>query len=306
MKISQRRKFLKQSLVFSPLAILPHTVVSQIVKPEVQNPEGGNLKLSLNAYSFNGPLTNGKMDIMDMMKFCSDQKLPAIDITAYYFDGYPVVPPDEYLFEVKRKAFTLGLDISGTGVRNDFTHPEKSKREAEVTLVKNWIEAASKIGAPVIRIFAGTQNPEGYNWDEVAEWMIEDIKECVEFGKKNGVVVAIQNHNDFIKTGDQVIQVMESVDSDWFGLILDTGSYSQGDPYAEILKTIPYAVSWQIKELINMNGKEEPVDLKKLMALIKVSGYDGYLPIETLGPGDPKTKVSTFLAKVREALEEGA
>jgi hypothetical protein len=39
------------------------------------------------------------------------------------------------------------------------------------------------------------------------------------------------------------------------------------------------------------------------MGIIKSSGYKGYLPIETLGEGDPKPKVTAFLAKVQKAMQ---
>ena len=38
------------------------------------------------------------------------------------------------------------------------------------------------------------------------------------------------------------------------------------------------------------------------MGIIKSSGYKGYLPIETLGEGDPKTKVIALLAKLKKAM----
>jgi hypothetical protein len=40
----------------------------------------------------------------------------------------------------------------------------------------------------------------------------------------------------------------------------------------------------------------------KIIAIIKSSGYRGYVPIETLGPGDPRIKVPAFLQKVERAL----
>src|SRR5690606_25747381 len=153
-----------------------------------------SLKISLNAYSFNGPLSKGEMDLSDLLEFCADHHFDAVDPTGYYFPGYPIVPSDRYLYDFKRKAFRLGLAISGTGVRNDFTEPDKGKRKKDIRLIKNWIVAAEKLGAPVIRIFSGTQEPPGFSWEQVAEWMISDIKECVEFGKSHGVVVAVQNH----------------------------------------------------------------------------------------------------------------
>jgi sugar phosphate isomerase/epimerase len=266
--------------------------------------DGRPLKISLNAYSFNQPLSEGEMDLNQLLEFCADHHFDAVDPTGYYFPGYPEVPPDAFLYELKMKAFRLGLEISGTGVRNDFTDPDPSKRNKDIALVKNWVLAAKKMGIPVIRIFSGVQNPDGFTWNQVEGWMMQDIRECVEFGKNHGVVIALQNHNDFIQTAGQVVGLMKKINSPWFGLILDTGSYPTGDPYEEIAMTIPYAVSWQIKEKINNRGKEEEVDLDKLMSIIKAAGYRGYLPIETLGPGDPYEKVPIFLEKVRVALNK--
>jgi sugar phosphate isomerase/epimerase len=228
--------------------------------------------------------------------------LDAADLTGYYFPGYPAVPPDEYIYHIKRKAFRSGVDISGTGVRNDFTDPDQNKRKESITLVKNWIECAAKLGAPVIRIFAGTQNPTGYSWDQIAQWMMKDVQECVEYGKIHGVIVGIQNHNDFIKTDEHVHKIMGMNNSDWFGLILDTGSYKTGDPYQQIADTARYAVNWQLKENLFVDGVEVPANLEKIIKAIKASGYRGYLPLETLGSGDPKQKIPVFLEKVRKAL----
>ena len=262
------------------------------------------LRLSLNAYSFNGPLSSGEMTVESMIDYCAQIGFDAVDITAYYFPGYPNVPSDDYLYRIKKKAFLSGLAISGTGVRNDFTDPDKEKRKESIHLVKQWIEAAEKLGAPVIRIFAGKQSTAGFTWDQIATWMVEDIRECVEYGKQHGVVVAIQNHHDFIKTADHVETIMELVNSDWFGLILDTGSYRMADPYEEIARTIPYAVNWQVKEKIYVEGKEVDTDLDKLISIINASCYRGYLPIETLGPGDPKAKVPVFFDKVKRAIRD--
>ncbi|WP_302042054.1 sugar phosphate isomerase/epimerase family protein [Rhodocytophaga aerolata] len=263
---------------------------------------GHKLKISLNAYSFNDPLSKGTMNLDDLLEFCAQHNFDAVDLTGYYFPGYPDVPSDEYIYHIKHKAFRLGLDISGTGVRNDFADPDESKRKKDVALVKNWIECASKMGAPVIRIFTGKQIPEGYSWDQVFSWMMKDINECIEHGKKHGVIVAMQNHDDFIKTADQAKKVIDTAHSDWFGLVLDIGSYRTYNPYKEIESTVRYAVNWQIKEKIFINGREEKPDLARIMQIIKSSNYRGYLPIETLGAEDPKVTVPQFLAQVRKAL----
>ena len=300
----KRRRFLK-SLVSLPIltsAGVPLNSLDGFAQERNINSGKSKLKVSLNAFSFNDPLMNKKMTLDELLATCAEIGFDGVDITAYYFPGYPNVPPDEYLHHIKRKAFRLGLDITGTGVRNDFTDPDKNKRMEHVTLVKNWIDAASKLGAPVVRIFAGTQNPQDFTREQITEWMVNDIKECVEYGKKNGVIVAIQNHNDFISTAEQAISLIEKINSEWFGLILDTGSYRMHDPYEEIAKTAKYAVNWQIKENIFIKGVEKGADINKLIELVKASGYRGYIPIETLGPGDPKQKVARLFNKVSKAI----
>ena len=265
-----------------------------------------SLKLSLNAYSFNAQLLNGSMTIDDMLEFCAEEGLMAIDITGYYFRGYPEVPADEVIYHVKNKAFRLGLEISGTGVRNDFTHADPAKRRENVQLVKNWIHVAEKLGAQTIRVFSGTQKVEGHNRAQVLEWMLGDIRECVDYGKSHGVVVALQNHDDFIKTAEDTIEIMEAIQSDWFGLMLDIGSFRTADPYEEIARTIKYAVSWQVKEKVFIRSEEVDVDANKLMRLIKASGFRGYLPLETLGQGDPKLKIAALQNKFRQALNNAS
>ena len=97
-------------------------------------------------------------------------------------------------------------------------------------------------------------------------------------------------------------RIFEMVDSEWLGLNLDIGSYRQSDPYKEIARNTKYAVTWQIKENVWIDGKETPTDLVKLFQIIKESGYRGYLPLETLGEGDPYDKIPVLLKKVRDAL----
>jgi sugar phosphate isomerase/epimerase len=302
----QRRNFLKLMLAGPVLGTTAIFLSSQTVKSQdkSQRPVASKLKISLNAYSFNEPLKNGSITLDTLLDFCATNIFDAVDLTGYYFPGYPNVPTNQYIYALKRKAFLLGLDISGTGIRNDFTNPDENKRKEDITLVKNWIEAAEKLGAPVIRIFSGTQVPGGFSWEQVMSWMVKDIKECVAHGQQHGVIVAIQNHNDFIKTADQAQKIIETVDSPWFGLVLDIGSYRTGDPYKQIEQTSKYAVNWQLKENMYENGAEVKTDLHRIIRIIKASGYSGYVPIETLGAGDPKIKVPLFLADVRKAIEE--
>jgi sugar phosphate isomerase/epimerase len=303
-----RREWVKLTATGALVASLPRGLSA--AAEAATGPAGRPLKISLNAYSFNrallppAPGGPAEMTLFDALDFCGQQGFDGLDATGYYFPGYPKVPADSYLYDFKRRAHKLGLVITGTGVRNNFAQADKDKRASDVQLVKDWIEVAAKIGAPVIRVFAGVETA-GSAREEVAAGMAAHLKECVEHGRRHGIVVGLQNHNDFLRTADQLIDMVRRVDSEWFGVIVDTGNFLTGDPYEEMARVMPHAVNFQVKE--SPYGPNSPVrmDLKKLVQIIRAGGYRGYLPIETLEAKgktyEPRVVIPPFLAELRQA-----
>jgi sugar phosphate isomerase/epimerase len=325
-ELSSRRDFLKTAALLPLVAGAGSTAAWAAIEPP-KRVGGASLKISLNAYSF-AKLLNDKLQgrgpgisLNELAEFCAKHNFDAIDPTAYYFPGYRerTPPPDKFLFDFKKRCFELGVAISGTGTGNNFTVADKAARAKDVAWVKQTVEMAAKIGAPVVRVFADTQMraqtwqtvSNGASRDEVEKWIADDIRACAEQGEKFGVIIGIQNHGDFIKTAADLISLLKRVDSPWCGAIVDTGYFKADDPYVEIEKAAPYAVNWQIKQspLGVEKEAEVPTDLKRLLKIVRASGYRGYLPIETLSPRggdgpayDPFTVVPKFLAEVREAL----
>ncbi len=297
----KQRTFLKTSVIPPAVSTTGWSVKSYSQSP-VERSGGPKLKLSLNAYSFNKPLREGKMSLDELLSFCAKLNFDAVDPTGYYFPNYPHVPTDKFIYDFKRKAFLLGLDISGTGMRNDFAVPDAEKRKADVQLIKEWIKVAAKMGAPVLRVFAGRKVPPDYTWDQTAEWVAAGLRECADYAAEYGVIITLQNHAGFLKTADDVLKILKMVDSKWLGLMLDIGSFPTKDPYRDIEKVIPYAVTWQIKEKVKTIDSPVKTDLPRLFKIISNANYRGYLPIETLGEGDPKEKVTKFLQQVKKVL----
>jgi len=300
-----RRDFAK-SMTMAGVASISFPVLSDMSRSfeNASLPEKNEkLNISLNAYSFDKPLRQGSMSMSDLIDYCSRVGFDGVDLTGYYFPGYPAVPSDEFIYDIKRKAFRLGLGISGTGVKNDFTWSDPEKRAEEKKLVKEWIVVAEKLGAPIIRVFAGTLSKESFTWEEKLKWICEDIIECADFGQKHGVMIALQNHNDFIKTSSDVEKILKRVNHSWVGLLLDIGSYHTPDPYTDIARNSKYAISWQLKEKVFINETQVDTDYSKIIAIVRECGYRGFLPLETLGEGDPATKVETLFKKVQTVMK---
>lgn len=262
------------------------------------------VQYSVNAYSFNELLKSGEMTLHDMMDFAAEIGLNAVDLTGYYFEGYPDVPDEASLYEMKKRALKLGLNITWTGVRNNFADPNIEARKADKEIIKNWLAVSAKLGASIMRVFPGKGKYDGYTKEEVKKWMALDLKECAQAAKEKGVLIGLQHHNDFLFAAEEVIDMLERVDSDWLGLILDTGSVRQGDPYAEIQKLAPYADYWFVKELVYADGVAEPVNMERIAEIVKSTNYTGYISFESLKAKDPKKVVSTMFKDFQSAYHK--
>lgn len=307
MSIKRRELIRKVALATAGIAAMPVAGCNG-TKPSAAAEEvtRTSLKISLNAYSFNTLLRNGSMSLDDLIEFTATTGFDGLDITGYYFPGYPVVPSDDLIYHIRKKAFRLGLELGCLGVRNDFANSDSEKRSADKQLVKDWVVVAHKIGAPGLRIFSGNQIPDSISWDKTAEQVAADIRECADFSAGYGVMLALQNHNDFLKTSADVEKLMGIIDHQWVGLMLDIGSYRTADPYSDIASNVKYAITWQIKEKIYIKEKQVDTDFSKVVAIVRDSGYRGYLPLETLGEGDPYMKVKALYQKVRNAVNASA
>jgi sugar phosphate isomerase/epimerase len=316
---ASRRSFLKRATLLS-VAAARFPPPAHAAPGPIKRVGGAHLRISLNAFSFLELLNEntrdpGKgVDLFGVCDFCALLDFDAVDLTGYFFPGYPSAPDDRYLSKLKRHALNLGLDISGTGVRNDFTAADRTVRDEGIRRIKTWIEVAAKLGAPVIRAFADSQPPfrdwreaSGNASREVVEtWMADCLRECAAHGEKFGVVVGVQNHGDFINTGAEHLRLLECVGHGYCAALVDTGKYLTADPYADIALAAPYAVNWQIKETLGSSLDSPRVDMRRLVEIIRASRYRGYLPIETLAMGrkdyDPRVEVPKMLADLRAAI----
>ena len=244
------------------------------------------------------------MTFFDMMEFAASIGLDAVDLTGYYFSKYPETPPNEELYQLKLKALELGLNISWTGVRNDFVNPDPESRKADREMIRQWLGTSSKLGAYLMRVFAGTSKHEGYSRDQVRDWLVEEYRTCARYAEEAGVLLALQNHHDFLDHSYEIIDILDRVDSEWFGLILDIGSLREGDAYEEIRKLAPYANYWFIKEYVYPNGEAEEVNMRKIAEILKSENYQGYISFENLSPQDPKGTVTRMVNSFRNEYEK--
>lgn len=258
-------------------------------------------KFSLAAYSYRHLLQGNppKLTLHDFVRDCAEFGLEGTELTSYYFP-HPVTA--DYLYDLRRLCFRLGLDVSGTAVRNDFGLPPGQERDHWIAHVKSWVDYSVMLGAPVIRIFAGSV-PRGSAPEEAHRRMVEAFEECCDYAGKHGVHLALENHGGPTATVDGLLALVREVKSPWFGVNLDTGNFRSDDIYGDLAKAAPYAINVQVKVVVvGPDGKKRPTDFRQLASILRQVGYRGYIVLEYEEAGDPRVECRRYLDALREAF----
>jgi sugar phosphate isomerase/epimerase len=285
------------------LAASTATLVASAASAIEPIPRNGaaKFKFSLAAYSYRDLFSakENKLTLTDFINDCAKFGLEGTELTSYYF---PTPATPDYLRSLRKQCFQLGLDVSGTAVGNDFGFPPGEKRDQQIAQLKQWIVNAEILGAPVIRIFAGSKKPD-VTPAQTHSLMVSAIEECCAFAGQHGVHLALENHGGPTATAEGLMAFVRDVQSPWFGVNLDSGNFHSDDVYAEMAKVAPYALNVQIKVAVSgPDGKEKETDFKRVAKILRDANYRGYVALEFEERGEPRAECEKYLKVMRDAF----
>lgn len=262
-------------------------------------------KFSLAGYSYRDLFkprkgsTQKPLSLFDFVDDCARMQLDGAELTSYYFPS-PLTP--EHLTDLRRHCFRQGLDVSGTAVGNDFCHPPGPERDKQIAQVKQWIDHAAILTAPVIRIFSGNVK-KGQEPIEAHRLAVEAIEECCDYSGQRGIHLALENHGGLTATAEGLLKLVRDIKSPWFGVNLDSGNFHGEDVYAELEQIAPYALNVQIKVVVSpAKGGKQPSDFQRLAKMMHDVGYRGYIVLEYEESDDPRTECPKYIERLREAF----
>lgn len=130
---------------------------------------------------------------------------------------------------------------------------EIDTRGIEFNHLKRVIEAANQIGADVIRTYIN----RGIYDKEKTRHAYKELTKVVPLLKKYRIKLAIENHEE--ETADEIIEVIQSVDSPWVGALCDNGNGMMAweDPVVTVRKLAPYSVSSHFKDHFLIHDGED-------------------------------------------------
>jgi sugar phosphate isomerase/epimerase len=245
------------------------------------------MRLCCLSLSFKSEFAKGQMDDLKFIETCAQLELDGVD---FNLGSFRSLDPN-HLKKIKKACLERGLSIVCIGINNNFGRPAE-EQAAVHKQVRQGIDVAQFLGAPVVRLFAGTA---GQGQDRAPVWQraVEGLRWAAEAGEKAGVMIGLQNHNhnNVTSTGDDVVRLLKEVNHSWCAHVLDTGQYlgSLGaggakpedprthDVYKSIDRTAPLAVLVRAKLYRIKSSKEEWLDYDRIFKTLHRVKYNGFV-----------------------------
>jgi sugar phosphate isomerase/epimerase len=170
---------------------------------------------------------------------------------------------------------------------------DEAQRAKSVQYTKDCITMVKELEGyemTIVPATVGKISPDGTP-EEEWEWAIDSLKECYDWGKKEGVVLAIEPINRFetyfCSRAAQAMAIAEAVGPDC-GVCLDAFhlNIEEADPYESIRSAKGRLVDFHVADTNRFACGQGHWDWKKLVGTLKEIGYDGALTVEFVAPID--------------------
>ncbi|MBI2964916.1 MAG: sugar phosphate isomerase/epimerase, partial [Chloroflexi bacterium] len=179
------------------------------------------IKLSLQSLCYRDTFKAGKVDLLGIIDRAAALRLDGVDL---HFGHFASTEPT-YLEDLRLRCLQRGLHICYIGVSNDFGK-HGAELDAQVALVKKWVDVAARMGVPMVRVF-GAWVPKGETEDTVWPRLTDATRAAASYARTQRVALGLHNHNHgcIPATGAQVIRLLDEVNDPYYTHILDTGQY---------------------------------------------------------------------------------
>lgn len=311
--MSSRRSFIRQSALAAG-ALAVHPALNAMLA------KGSGLEISLAQWSLHKQLFAGQLDHLDFAaKAKKDFGISAVEYVTSFFGSKKVNFKEagkdkNYLNEMLKRSKDNGVVnhlIMVDGEGNLAQLNEKERLQA-IDNHKKWVEAAKLLGCKTIRVnLAGEGSKEG---KRVAG--ADSLGRLGDFAKTMNINVIVENHGGDSSNAAWLASVMKEANRPNVGTLPDFGNFcisgawggTEGgckekyDTYKGVTELMPFAKGVSAKTYdFREDGEESSMDYKRLIDIVKASGFKGYIGIEYEGE---KLSEEEGIRKTKQLLEK--
>jgi L-ribulose-5-phosphate 3-epimerase len=269
-----------------------------VVRLAGQSAPQSHLRAGLVAYSYRKQFAAQGMTYENLIRMVADWGLDGLDCTVYWFPN----TSDQYLASLRKLAFKNGVQIYNAGVRVRLAQPTAELQLAEFENIRKWVDVADRLGASHVRVFGGAIPPNATEQQAIA-WAVEVLKRGAEYAGTKGITLGVEDDGGLTTAAQPTIEIVKRTASPWAGINADSGNL-RVDGYTQFQSMLPYATSVHLKvDISAADGKKEPADWNRLLAMIGKSGYRGFVGLEYEGD-NADADVPRLCATLRGAVRQ--
>lgn len=299
--MQNRRHFIKQSILGTGALMMPSPFKSLLVNDS-------DIQLSLAEWSFHRALQSGKLDHLDFPRKAKEEfGISAVEYVNGFFGGKKMNFKEAgknaiYLNELLKRSKDAGVfnHLLMCDDEGPLATLNTKERIEAVDNHRKWIEAAKLLGCLTIRV---NLHGEDGDPDEKRKASVESLTSLGEFAQTMNINVVVENHGGVTSNGKWVASVMKDVNRANVGTLPDFGNFCISHPwgtiqdgckdmydiYTGVEEMLPFAKGVSAKTYdFDANGEQPLLDYKKLMSIVKKSGFKGYIGIEFEGNTQPE------------------
>ena len=261
-----------------------------------------SLEISLAEWSLHRGLKGGTIDHLDFPSIASKQF--GINVVEYvngcfgsYKRDFKEAGKDMvYLRELLKRSKDAGVTNHLIMVDEEgfLAIPEDKERLTAVENHKKWIDAAKLLECKTVRV--NLHGPGETAAKKTAS--VDSLSRLGEFARPMNINIVVENHGSDSSKGFWLADVMRQVNKTNVGTLPDFGNFcishdwgtTQGecaeiyDRYKGVEELLPFAKGVSAKTYdFDVNGEQPKIDYKRLMHLVKASGFKGFIGIEFEG-----------------------
>ena len=273
-----------------------------------------NYKFAIATYSY-WHFREPKITVQQVIDHASNLGVDGVDVLHVQMDN----ESPEYIRSLRDRAQDKNIELICLSIHQDFVDPDKQKRENNIDHTKKCIDIAHDLGISYIRLNSGRWNTidsfddlmankgiepvlPGYTEDDGFKWCIDSIQDCIPHAEQAGVVLALENHWGLTRTPEGLLRIVNSIDSPWLGVLMDTGNFLE-DPYEKLEEIAPQTVFVQAKTYYG-GGEWYTLDLdySRIAEILNKVEYKGYISLEFEGKENANTGVPKSIELLKKSF----